>query len=222
LSKDHKQVLKTHRLIDKMRGFDAESVFGLHTNSLDALFRRYRLRASVVSKLGRSPTVSVWWLLALPPSGVTVSARLLLRHCLFQIKIHAFLWGIAQTGWIERERRFRGGRVGQNAGQRPLGHAVEKTIRVSMPQVAHQRHACVSHGIEHLFRIMTGQFDDFVEPDFADAVVLMPVACAIQLMSRPCSSHFRKERSSRLRMRRGKPKRWLLDLGTIALPVSAK
>jgi integrase len=38
---------KTRRLIEKMRGFDPVSVFGMAPRSLDALFRRYRQRAGL-------------------------------------------------------------------------------------------------------------------------------------------------------------------------------
>lgn len=38
---------KTKRLIERMRGFDDELVFGLKTATLDALFRKYRSRAGL-------------------------------------------------------------------------------------------------------------------------------------------------------------------------------
>jgi hypothetical protein len=41
--------LKTRRLIDKMRGFDADSMFGLHTNSLDALLLFQFIEATINS-----------------------------------------------------------------------------------------------------------------------------------------------------------------------------
>jgi len=36
-----------HRLIERMKGWDAESVFGLSSQSLDAMFRKYRERAGL-------------------------------------------------------------------------------------------------------------------------------------------------------------------------------
>lgn len=38
---------KAFRLIEKMRGFDPDIVFGLKVNSLDAMFRKYRKRAGL-------------------------------------------------------------------------------------------------------------------------------------------------------------------------------
>lgn len=45
LSRDVPLTPKAKRLLDQMKGWDEETVFGLHSKTLDALFRRYRERA---------------------------------------------------------------------------------------------------------------------------------------------------------------------------------